>query len=449
MRRGGCVVSALDSIGTFLKTAPPGRKVLFYVGSAPDLRSGPGGPAPDLRFNLDTPGDTGPVSDMLKVLQDANVEINAFDAAGLRTFAAMAMDSSARDASARIEAAKESHRNLRSLADATGGRAVADTNAPGGRVSDVFLRNSAYYLLGFQPSDPKARGFRRIEVKVNRDDVEVRSRRNYYAPGRREAGKRPVAPIVETALAHGLPARDLPIQVHAAVLATPGRHEATVFVTAGLRQSGDFGAERVTVGVVALDSALKVQGRQQQTFDIPARPQEYGTALYDVHTRLLLKPGRYELRVAVESRGRLGSVIKSVEVPDFGGAALALSNVFLERVPAMAIRNAATTGILPVVPTSAREFAATDDVSMFVRVYQDAKKPIVAVNLTTKIVDGGNAVAFQDRATLTPDQFAADAAAHHRLRIPLEKLRPGDYLLQIEAAAGAATATRDARFSVR
>jgi hypothetical protein len=115
----------------------------------------------------------------------------------------------------------------------------------------------------------------------------------------------------------------------------------------------------------------------------------------------------------------------------------------------MAIRNDAIAGILPVVPTSAREFAGTEDVSMFVRVYQGAKKPTDAVSVTTKIVDGRNAVAFQDLARLTRDQFAADAAAHHRLRIPLEKLRPGDYLLHIEAAAGPATATRDARFSVR
>ena len=74
--------------------------------------------------------------------------------------------------------------SLRELASATGGRAVLNSNAPTDRVAPLFEEAQSYYLLAFDAGRPSANGrMRRVEVTVNRPDVEVRTRRGYYPPG--------------------------------------------------------------------------------------------------------------------------------------------------------------------------------------------------------------------------------------------------------------------------
>src|SRR5262249_43905436 len=64
-----------------------------------------------------------------------------------------------------------------SVATETGGHAVTNTNDYSAGITQVFRENSSYYLLGFQPTNTKADGkLRRVQVKVNRPDVEVRAR---------------------------------------------------------------------------------------------------------------------------------------------------------------------------------------------------------------------------------------------------------------------------------
>jgi VWFA-related protein len=437
--RGGCVVAAMQNVGTFLNTAPPGRKVLIYVGASPDI---------PIRPDADDPVSV--VTEMFRVLQRANVEVNAFDAGGLRTFAPTATDRSMKDAADRIRAARSEQDNLRSLAENTGGRAIVDTNTPDAAVADVFRRNSAYYLLGFQSSEAKMDGrFRKIEVRVNRPDVEVRARSGYYAARAADSRKKTEPDALEASLAHGLPAPDLPVQLHAAILPAPGRQEAAVVVTAGLRQSSDFAAEHVSVLTAAFDSAWAERGRHRQSFDLVARAADAGAFQYDVHSRFLLRPGRYEIRVAVESRGRRGSALKSIDVPDFRDQELSLSSVLIDRTPTVAIQADATRDILPIVPTSARVFARSDKASMFVRIGQGGKRALGEVIVTTRIVDARAGVRFEQRDAVSAERFTPARTADHQLALPVARLEAGDYLLQVDAVAGERKSSRDARFTVR
>ena len=439
LARGGCVVAALRNIGDFLSTAPSGRKVLIYVGSSPDLPLAP-----------DADDPISVVTDMFRMLQRANVEINAFDVAGLPTFAPNATDRTVLEAAKRTSLARAAQDNLRTLADNTGGRAIVNTNAPDTAVADVFRRNSAYYLIGFQSSDSRLDGrFRKIEVRVNRPDVEVRTRSGYYALRPSDMRRKAEPDPLEAALAHGLPARDVPIQLHAAVLPAPGLREPVVVVTGGLQQTSDFAAEHVSILIAAFDGAWKERGRQRQSFDLAARAATAGTYQYDVHSRFALRPGRYEIRVAVESRGRRGSVLKGVDVPDFRDRELSLSSVFLARRPVVAIQPDAARDILPIVPTSARSFASGDKVSMFVRLAQGGKKAPVDVTVTTRVVDGRDSVRHEQRGVVSADRFTAGRTADHQVELPLAQLEGGEYLLQVEAVAGAHKSSGDARFRVQ
>ncbi len=439
LKHGGCTVDALKNIATFLQTAPPGRKLVFYVGSDPGLSVGG-----------DPNNQIVAVMDMFRALQRANVSVNAFDAAGLQTFAAVASDRSWQAAGSRLETARVNQDNVRILAENTGGRAFTDTNEPETQVSQVFRRNSSYYLIGFQSSDPKTDGrFRKIEVKVNRPDVEVRTRSGYYANKRQEPKANTPVNAIEAALAGGIPTLDLPVQLNVAMFATPGRREASVVVTAGLTQRTDLAAERVTVTAAAFDAQWTERGRYEQTFELPARSSELGSQLYDVHARLPLPPGRYEVRLAVESGGRTGSVMRDVDVPDFASEELSLSSVLLERTPAITIKNGVLEDVVPALPTTARTFAQSDRVTAFVRIYQGGKKTLAPSSLTTRIVDARDATVFEQTTDLGAERFARQRGADHAIELPLTRLAPGEYLLQTEAVAGTNRARGLVRFRVR
>jgi hypothetical protein len=71
---------------------------------------------------------------------------------------------------------------LRTLAEATDGLAVVNTNNLDGGMKRIVDDLSAYYLLGYYSSNSKLDGkFRSIKVRVNRPGVQVRARRGYRA----------------------------------------------------------------------------------------------------------------------------------------------------------------------------------------------------------------------------------------------------------------------------
>ena len=72
----------------------------------------------------------------------------------------------------------ERHQSLQTVADWTGGRAILNTNRPEESVRPILDESSAYYLLAFEAPDVKPDGaFHPVTVKVNRPDVQVRTRR--------------------------------------------------------------------------------------------------------------------------------------------------------------------------------------------------------------------------------------------------------------------------------
>ena len=70
---------------------------------------------------------------------------------------------------------------LQTIAENSGGRAVINANSFDQGIAQMFRENSSYYLVGYQSTRPREdRSIRRIEVKVNRPDVDVRTRSAYF-----------------------------------------------------------------------------------------------------------------------------------------------------------------------------------------------------------------------------------------------------------------------------
>jgi hypothetical protein len=287
----------------------------------------------------------------------------------------------------------------------------------------------------------------------------VRARTGYFEPAKEDAAKPSSTPPPSAqwkALASAFPTGAVAMQVVAAPFAIPDRPEVAVAITTGLRQPAPARAERIVENLDLLINAYDPKGDRRGTTRLNARvtlgPQPASNIGYEVVTRLDLKPGRYQLRLAASSsmEGKAGSVFCDVDVPDFSKGGLALSGalVTLEGGLPSAPKNP-LAGLVPIVPTTVREFVTTDRATAFVRVYQPGKDPLAPVAIGARIVDGTGATVFDTTSTLGAETFQAGRAADYRLDLPLAQLKRGLHLLTITATAGKRSASREVRFTVR
>lgn len=74
------------------------------------------------------------------------------------------------------------HMSMSNLAEATGGRALYNTNGLSGAVGKVRAIGSDYYSIAYAPSDRRYDGsLRKIDVLVSQPNVKLEYRRGYYA----------------------------------------------------------------------------------------------------------------------------------------------------------------------------------------------------------------------------------------------------------------------------
>jgi len=369
-------------------------------------------------------------------MQRANLNVYQFDPRGL-------------------EVERKSSEGFGVLADNTGGRAVSDTNAPWEEVPQVFRENSSYYLLGFRPAGGPMDGrFHNITVKVSRPGLEVRTRAGYYAARAEKPAKpsdKPTPTAIERALSNGLPTGDVPLSLSAVAAPVTGTKDPAVAIVAGLSAVDDAPAvERIDMTAAAFTDTWKSAGAATQTLELTSAGSR--RALTDVPLRLDLKPGRYEIRLAIESTttARTGSVYASLTVADFAKAALALSGVQIVRNDAGASGAPATDLSLPwpAGVTTRRAFRQDQSMSAVVRVSQLGARQPAVVNIATVIQDREGAEVFRDARDLPAELFGTNRIVEHRAPLPLARLQPGEYLLAFEARSGNKIERSVVRFTV-
>ncbi|HVW06203.1 MAG TPA: VWA domain-containing protein [Vicinamibacterales bacterium] len=457
-----CTLDTMTRVADALRGAPGRRKVMIFIGTlfrgfepamvAP--REAMRGLPPPPVVSMSVPAMFGPgsCSQPLKEARErmsraaglANMTIHVVDPVGLETL----MNSPFGGASP--DTIQERLANLHQPADMTGGRTVLNTNAPETAVPAILDESQSYYLLGFSASDPSGTKLHRIEVKVNRPGVQVRTRTGYVGNDEAVArsGTAPDAPLT-TAVSGVLPDTDIPLALVAAPFATPGKMTGTVAVTLGV-QARDAaarpGPETLHVVVAALDPKARLIASREETAVIGVN----AASGYDLLSRLELAPGRYEIRVATDApSGRRGSVFTFVDVPNFSRDDLTLTGVALGTSPATPVAPAdLLKDLMPVVPTARRTFARVEQVSAFARVQQGGNRS-EPVTIVGHIVDRDGHVVRDDTRTFASDRFGASRTADYQLDLRVADLTPGDYLLSIEATSRKKSQRRNVRFSIR
>jgi VWFA-related protein len=462
-------ISTLNGVMQYLKTLPERRKVVVYVSV--------GVPIDQEKFNsteirslLDhsmvatREGQIKLFDEMKRIFEQArpaNVNIYVVDPSGFNGLEnyiyrlTQSMEAAHQLATLHLDF-------LQTVASNTDGLAIINTNAPEARVPEIFRENGSYYLIGYQPLSGQRDGsLHRLEVRVNRPDVHVRSRNFTEAPTEKSDKAAKEASPLAKALSGVLPDPNVPLRVVAAPFALPGGKTAAVVLTLGVQQAIPEGPPgktgRVVENIDLQTSAFTLEGEPRGTSrrkaTIALLPGAAGDVRYEVLSRIDLKPGRYELRLAAHSStmNKSGSVYADVVVPDFAGEALSLSGLVLGATPALASApKAALASLLPFSPTSERTFDRMSRVVVFARVYEGGKGPLAPVAVTTSILNDHDEKVFDQSQSLTVDRFNVTArAADYRIEIPLKQLQPGAHVLVMDATLGKASARRNVVFEVR
>lgn len=350
--------------------------------------------------------------------------------------------------------------SLRSLSEETGGFAAVNRNDFSDAFSRVVKDSSSYYVLGYYPKNDRRDGrFRKIEVKMKRPGLEVRSRRGYTAPRGKAPAPAKVAagdktsPQVREALDSPLPLPGITLNVFAAPFkgTAPNTAVAVTIEAAG----NDFGfnekdGKLITdyeVSTIAIDQQGKIKGGDSSIVNFALKPenrQRFGQTGVRVSTRLQLPPGRYQLRVAARESGtgRVGSVNYDLDVPDFTKDPIALSGIAISSASGLRMSTAKPDeelkGPLPGPPVAVRTFPRGDELAVFAEVYDNEVKTPHVVDITTTVVseDGRNVFKFAEERASSELQ-GKPGGYGHQARINLKDFAPGTYLLTVQATSRA------------
>jgi VWFA-related protein len=447
------VADTLREIAGYLSDLPQRRKALVFVSVGIPVDIEVAQAAVPGEAGMDASGAAAKVitsvRDAITAAQRSNVSIYGLDPGGLRP------------GMSDRESGGLNRDFLEGVSTSTGGFAITNVNDPVPGIEQVVRENSSYYLLGYQPTSTSVPGaFRKIEVRVNRPGVTVRSRNGYYESSPEKKERTQAAGPSEASLLHAVgalaPQGEVAMQMTAAPFAIPGDDRSAVAIMVRLAQALPADAERqvdtVQLRVNAYDTAGTRRGSENLEAHVLLRPTPTGEAAYEILSRLDLKPGRYELRLAAQSalRQKTGSVFYDIDVPDFSRGSLALSGLVMSVVPGIAVApRDRLASLLPVIPTSQREFGADDSVSAFVRVYQPGSRPLAPVEMGITLVDPAGAKVLDRHETLGADRFEGSRSADFRFGVPVSNLSPGPHLLTVQASQGRASVRRHVLMTIR
>jgi len=362
---------------------------------------------------------------------------------------------------------RQSQDTLTLISEGSGGFGIVNTDDFTGGIDRILTDLDNFYLLGFTPADRTTPGYRRLEVKVNRSDVELRYRRGYdMRPLDDQLGSSSRDPLTNM-LSRPLATADVPLRLSATVLprsATRSRVAITIEITeprADLEESGLL-RDAIRYSVAAIDlKGAKVAEHFGNEILFALRPRP--GAPTDVVTYQLLKaielpPGRYQLRAALESdqMGAGGSVFLPLDVPDFRDADLVVSPLTLGYADGSRVPQAPTEGqslrypralppaaqILPFTPTLDREFVSSDVLWLYFEFWRAEPRQDVATRLV--------AIDESDRIVASFDQtVAARDDGKVGMKLPLDRLTPGAYRLRVLASDGERLAQQEVGILVK
>lgn len=347
---------------------------------------------------------------------------------------------------------RQSMDTLRVLAEESDGRAIVNQNDLEKGLRQIVRDTSAYYLLGYNTSAKSDGKFHKVEVKVKRPGVELRSRKGYWASTAEEA-----------AAAAAPPKPRPPAEVEKALGTMEGRSRDALTTTWTQMVPGDDGQTRVTFVWEPLPATIGVSRQEPVAIQLtastasgetyyrgrvpeaseqaepaapavagatsaPAAPAKPSRVFFDA------PPGRVQLRMVIENaKGQvIDTTAQELTVPDLTTPAVrvVVPAVFRARTA----REFQALGRDPdPVPTASRSFRRTDRLLIRFSVSGPGTTvPDVTVRLLNRT--GGKMLDLTAKAP-------GDGVDYYQIDLPLSGFAAGDYLVEVSAQSGDAKAS--------
>jgi VWFA-related protein len=364
---------------------------------------------------------------------------------------------------------------LHELAQGTGGFVIVNSNDLLGGLQKIAQEQGQYYLLSYTPPDSAEGSCHTLRVKVDRGDTVVRSRSGYcnVKPTDRLAGK-PIERQLENQAGGSQPgnvaaAMQAPYFYTAANVA---RVDLAIDIPAGaIKFEKQKGKQHAEVSVLAL--AYKPDGSEVARFsdsvafdfDNKEQVEQFAKQPYHYENQFEIAPGRYNLKVAFNSgQTSFGKLQMPLVVDNYDAKQLSMSTVAMSTevhplnemaanldAALLENRKPLVAQGMQIVPTASDRFKKTDPAVFYIEIYDPlltgANPP--RVGLQMRVLDRKTgAQAFEMHGLLPND--VGNPVVSLGMKLPLDKLTPGSYKLELTAmdTAGHSTSARTADFEV-
>ena len=366
------------------------------------------------------------------------------------------------------------------LAEGTGGFVTSASNPAAGIVR-IAAEQEAYYLLGYTPAAGPDRNCHSIQVKTERSGLLVRARSGYcnVKPPAQKAGgaaeqqleARAAAPGAGTWAASmqapffyvwpGLARVNVALDVATAPLQFEKRngkmHAAIDFLGLAFASDGSVAARFTDSLDLNLADSREVEKLKQ-------KPLHY-------ESQFEIAPGSYTLKLTFVSTGEaFGRLERPLSIEPFEAGQFAISALALSKEVRRAAAGSAEiealllqdktpliANDLQVVPSGSSDFQQGAPAMFYFEVYEplpanpEAKgTALVAVQIRVTERNTGDAKSDSGLMRLESPKDPGSPFIPVALKVPLERLEPGTYLLELTATDSANnTARRTADFQVK
>jgi VWFA-related protein len=336
----------------------------------------------------------------------------------------------------------EARNRMHRLADDTGGFVTTNNNTERA-FTEIAQHAGVHYSLGYYPSNAKHDGkYRAIKVDVAVPGAKIVARRGYVAPDDRlkrsdAGGPAGLSPPVRDALNATFPLGGVGLALTAAAFRGTGSNASIAIVN----EATALDAASLEVATTAVDghSSIKASDAKKLQWStgtaVGDRIREHGLRWL---SRLTLRPGAYQLRVATGAGAKLGSVWLDLEVPDFSNGDLTMSGVLVSSAAAFTTPtyrpDPLLANALPGPPTTTRRFAAGDTVAVYCEIYDNARSGPQNVEATIAVdANGGRRVLSHTEVHGAEEAAKSRGMVRFRASLTVPAAAPGEYVLSISA----------------
>jgi VWFA-related protein len=360
---------------------------------------------------------------------------------------------------------------MATLSSDTGGKAFFDSNDFAPAFAQVQRDTSAYYAVGFHSTSTARDGkYRKLTIKVNRPGLKLEYRPGYYAPADfKHQGHEDRERELDEQLASDMPATDMAVYLDAMYFRLD---ENRFFVPVSLIVPGSQipfvkggDKDKATLDIIGevIDEVKRPIGHARETVKLNLDSgQQARQKNIEYTTSFNLPPGKYTLKFVVRENqtGRMGSFEADITLPEMKKAPLKISSIVLAslRQPSKQI-SPLVRGGQEYVPNISHVFRQDQHLYLLYEIYGPTRQKPAAdapkgtkstINLLSslELIQGTTKVYETPLVRATAVNVEGRDAVAIELDVPLNGLKPGQFLCQLNVIDDAGGSFAFPRFAV-